>query len=419
MRADWILRLVWVGLFLGLVPGISQAEAPTPPTIKPVRLAVLTTLWRRFSHADVIAGRILQSDSFDGKGRTWPLEIVSAYVDQVGSDDISGAMSEKYGFKRYSTLEQALTLGGDKLAVDGVLVICEHGEYPLSAAGQVEYPKRRFFEAVYRCFEMSGRVVPVFNDKHIADNWTDAHWIIDTAERLKVPLMAGSSVPTWRRAPATPGPDGAAVAEACVLYYGPPEAYGFHAIDVGQALLERRRGGEAGVSRVNVWKGDAVWSHLQETPSAARLIEAALATDPTSKRFADLPAIVADPLWCEVQHRDGLRVHYLLLNSATREFTAAWRTADAPANSVSQAVWLQLDNDSNNHIHFGTLTDQISALMHTRKSPYPARRTLMSSGILHAMMHAYTGDEPGRDTPELDWAYTTDWVWPGTAQLGQ
>jgi hypothetical protein len=65
------------------------------------------------------------------------------------------------------------------------------------------------------------------------------------------------------------------------------------------------------------------------------------------------------------------------------------------------------------------LTDQISELMHTRKSPFPARRTLMSSGILHAMMQSTTSGEPGRDTPELDWKYTTDWVWPGVSHLGQ
>lgn len=403
------LWLAIAAVLLGSLAGSSAAVAAEPDAVR--KIAVLTTVWRKRSHADVIAGRILQSDTFDDRGRRWPLKIVSAYVDQVGQDDLSRPMAEKYGFPLAPSLESALTLGGERLAVDGILVICEHGDYAESDSGQVIYPKRRFFEAIYRVFDRSGRVVPVFNDKHIADNWLDAKWIVDEAERRKVPMIAGSSVPTWRRAPETAGPRGEPVAEACVLYYGGAEIYGFHAVDLGQALFEGRAGGESGVRSVRVRKGADVWTALRENGSARSLVAAALSRDPSAKPFETLETLVRDPLWFEVRHRDGLVVHYLMLNGAVREFVASWRLGETAAGDVSGAVQCLLDDDSGLFRHFGTLTDQVNTLMQTGQPPFPIQRTLLSSAILHEMMVANTRNERDRETPHLNWGYTSPWVW--------
>lgn len=410
-RRNCFVYVLIVGI-IGLFAVISERPVRAAEgTVEAKRVAVLTTVWRRFSHADVIAGRILQSDTFDDRGRRWPLKIVSAYVDQIGEDDLSRKMAAKYGFEIAPTLEGALTLGGDRLAVDGVIVICEHGDYPESSTGQVMYPKKRFFEAAYRVFDKSQRVVPIFNDKHIADNWEDARWIVEEAERRKVPMIAGSSVPTWRRVPETPGPRGKKVSEACVIYYGGAEIYGFHAVDLGQALFEGRQGGETGVSKVRVRKGAEVWPALREHPSAPSLIEAALTRDPNAKKPAQLPDVVRDPLWFEVHHRDGLIVHYLMLNGATGEFLSSWRLAEKGPKEVSGSVHCILDDHSGLFRHFGTLTDHISTLMTTGKPPFPVRRTLLSSAILHEMMTGYTRNELDRTTPHLDWGYQSEWVW--------
>ena len=82
----------------------------------------------------------------------------------------------------------ALTRGGSTLAVDGVLLIGEHGSYPLSKTGQVTFPKRRLFSEILEVFDHSGRIVPVYTDKHLSDNWEDAKWLYDSARRRDIPL---------------------------------------------------------------------------------------------------------------------------------------------------------------------------------------------------------------------------------------
>ena len=173
------------------------------------RVAAVTTVYYHNSHADVIVSRLLQTDTLDGKGQDSPLELASLYTDQKPANDISRMLAASHRFPIYDSIAGALTLGGDTLAVDGVLLVAEHGDYPASPTGNHQYPKRRFWDEILRVFRASGRVVPVFIDKHLADNWDDAKHIYDTARELKIPLMAGSSVPlTWRHPPADVGARG-------------------------------------------------------------------------------------------------------------------------------------------------------------------------------------------------------------------
>ena len=165
-----------LGAIFGLA-AIATADEKIP------RIAVITTVWYHNSHADVIAGRLLEGMTLEG--RDFPqLKLASLYVDQFPANDKSRALSAKHGFPLYETVAKALTLGGDRLAVDGVMVIAEHGKYPESETGQIQFPKRRFLSEVFRVFETSGRVVPVFSDKHLSDNWTDVAWIWGEAKRL-------------------------------------------------------------------------------------------------------------------------------------------------------------------------------------------------------------------------------------------
>ena len=174
-----------------LLIGLAVA-APAPAEDAPTRrVAAVVTEYRHNSHADVIVSRLLLTDMLDGTGRDSPLKLASLYTDQRPPNDISRLLAASHRFPIKPSIAEALTLGTGKLAVDGVLLVAEHGKYPFSATGNHQYPKRRFWDETVEVFRESGRVVPVFIDKHLSDNWEDARHIYDTARELKIPLHGG------------------------------------------------------------------------------------------------------------------------------------------------------------------------------------------------------------------------------------
>ncbi|MEZ5396375.1 MAG: hypothetical protein R2724_26725 [Bryobacterales bacterium] len=124
-------------------------------------------------------------------------------VDQVGDNDVSRDCAKRHPeMKIYPSIAEALTLGGSKLAVDGVLLIGEHGNYPRNEKGQRLYPRYEFFEEIMKVYRDSGRSVPLFNDKHLSWNWDWAKQMYDQSKELGFAFMAGSSLPvTWRTPP--------------------------------------------------------------------------------------------------------------------------------------------------------------------------------------------------------------------------
>ena len=129
-----------------LLPGTAQQ-----PTAKK-KLAVVTTVWTYRSHAWHMAERFLHGYPVAGKWHRPPIEVVSAYVDQTPDGDLSRDRAREFGFKVYPTIAEALRCGGDRLAVDAVLVIGEHGKYPRNDIGQIQYPRYEFFKQIVEVF---------------------------------------------------------------------------------------------------------------------------------------------------------------------------------------------------------------------------------------------------------------------------
>ncbi len=113
-------------------------------------------------------------------------DVVSVYVDQTPENDLSRQRSAEFGFPIYPTIAETVCCGGDKLAVDAVLIIGEHGNYPKSEIGQTKYPRYEFFKQTTDVFRQDGRAVPVFNDKHLSWNWDWAEEMVAISRESRI-----------------------------------------------------------------------------------------------------------------------------------------------------------------------------------------------------------------------------------------
>ena len=117
------------------------------------KLAAVTTVYRKYSHTQHIVDRYLDGYGWNGTHHHPEMDLVALYVDQVGADDLSRDRAARFPqMKIYPTIAEALTRGTGKLAVDGVVLVGEHGDYPKTPKGQVQYPRYQFFEQIVDVF---------------------------------------------------------------------------------------------------------------------------------------------------------------------------------------------------------------------------------------------------------------------------
>lgn len=391
--------LLVIGHFL-LIDPTSAAEPP--------RIAGITTVYYHNSHADMIIGRLLEGYTLNGQGEFPKLKLSSLFIDQFPANDKGRKLSEQHKVPIYKSIREAMTLGGDKLAVDGVLLVAEHGDYPESNTGQFQFPKRPMFAEVAKVCEASGQGIPVFIDKHLADNWTDAKWIYDEAQRLKMPLMAGSSLPgLWRYPPIDTERD-KPLKEIVTLSYHRLDSYGIHALEMMQCLAERRKGGETGVKQVRTLKDDAVWKAIDEGVIDRKLLEQALGTFksqpvPRDKKLSEL---IKNPHLFIIDYNDGLRASMLNLATLGIDWTAAWRYEDG-----STAATAFCTQEERPFMHFGLLVQGLEPFLQTGKPTWPVERTLLTTGMLDALLISNRDGGKLVETPQLAIKYQSDWNW--------
>ncbi|MBP62512.1 MAG: hypothetical protein CMJ62_13405, partial [Planctomycetaceae bacterium] len=291
------------------------------------KMAIITTFWDWRSHANHMGERFLNGYPHDGKWHRPEIDVVSAYVDQRPESDLSGNKADLHGFTIYPTIAEALRRGSDKLAVDAVLLIGEHGDYPDNEKGQKLYPRYEFFEQIVDVFRKDGRALPVFNDKHLSYSFTKAKRMVEASRELKFPFLAGSSLPVTFRIPPVELPLNCQIEDALMVGIGGSDAMDFHALEAMQCMVERRRGGETGVKAVQLIEGDQVWQAGRDGRWSRRLLEGALArsdsrsgiglTDGRPQDLAhsgELEELVENPAAYFIEYNDGFRATLLMLN---------------------------------------------------------------------------------------------------------
>jgi hypothetical protein len=380
---------------LGLSASATLWAAEEKP--RPKSIAAIVTEYRHNSHADVLIGKILEGWKQDG-GVGPALKLASMVVDQFPDADLARKMSEKHKVPIYDTIEQALTLGGDHIAVDGVISIGEHGDYPWNDKGQHLYPRRRFLEGITAAFAKYKQVVPVFNDKHLGPVWKDALWMYEQSRKLKFPLMAGSSLPLTFRDPDLNVPLDSEIEAAVGIGYDGLDVYGFHALECYQTLVEKRRGGERGVKSVQCLQGDAVWKALDGGELDKGLFQAALELLP-HRKDGDLRKETSTLFLFD--YVDGFRGVQFMLPSFVGGNAVALRMKGQKKPLATRFE----ERTEPRFPHFAYLLKAIERMIHTGKPSYPVERTLLTAGILDRALTSLAQGQKRLTTPELQIAY--------------
>jgi hypothetical protein len=389
-----------------LAASAGAVVAPTLPAADPPRprVAAVYTVFRHRSHAQNILENFLQPYLFNGRVVEPGVDVVSFYADQRAADgDRTDEVARRFGVPVHKTIRDALTLGGKTLACDAVLLIGEHGDYPVNALGQVEYPRKRFFDEAVAVMRESGRFVPVFNDKHLSYRWDWSKEMYDTARRHRIPLMAGSSVPLGQRVPPLELPAGPEVEEIVSVHGGSREGYDFHAFEVLQSLVEGRKGGETGITSVELLAGEAVWKAGDAGRWPVALARAAMAAE-VGDKAGDLRAPIGreqgDPHVLLLTYKDGRKATVLKLGRNSNRWNVALKLrGEAPQRGlrIINGPW-------GNRNLFMALSHAIQSFFRTGEAPYPVERTLLASGVVDAAMHSAADGKPVA-TPHLELRY--------------
>jgi len=379
-------------------------------------MAIVSTEWRYHSHAQHMGDRFLHGYPTDGVWNQPRLDVVSLYADQVPKNDLSRPREKEFGFKIFPTVAETLRRGGKTLAVDAVLLIGEHGNYPRNELGQKKYPRYELFKKITDVFREDGKSVPVFNDKHLSWKWEWAKEMVEISRELDFPFMAGSSLPVTWRMPAVDLPRGEKVDELIGVAYGGVDSYDFHALETMQCMAERRSGGETGVEWVEGLRGDAFWKAMGKGSFDAggwspKLFEACLTRTqtlrqprPTFTHWHPTPReireMVKEPVAYRYQHRDGTRATMLLLNGLVADFNFA---AQLKGRKKPLSTLFHLPTTPNVQ-YSAELMGHAEDMFVSGKAGYPVERTLLVSGILAASIESMVKQKVLK-TPHLDVRY--------------
>jgi hypothetical protein len=379
------------------------------------RIAFLGTVVHTQSHSQHFLDRLTLGYGWEGGWVTPRVDLASIYIDQFPDNDLARGRIARHALQQFGSVTEALTLGGDKLAVDGIVIIGEHGDYPRNEKGQTLYPRYKWFKEVVQVFEDSGRAVPVFNDKHLSASWAECAEMVEDSKRLGFPFLAGSSLPVTWRLPGIDMPYDADLRESVCVAHGGIDSYDFHAYETAQCMSERRSGGEVGISSVQALRGGALWSLLEsaDRERTHRLFVAALTRShnlPVETGFPSdrvtyewAKSVLPDTTGLFVEHRDGFRTTAFL--TGVQDFNYAGAIGDG-AEVISCQMYLPMPGHGSSTADFFTpLVRHIENMVITGQSPYPVERTLLTSGMVIGGVESLHRDGAVFETPEMAVSY--------------
>ncbi|MEX1213306.1 MAG: hypothetical protein WEA36_10710 [Balneolaceae bacterium] len=391
---------------LATMAGFSPAAMGMSRQRKP-RIACLASYWGATrSHADWIINKLIDGYWWEGAYTESRVEVASIYLHQYETSGLGRKVAEANGIPLFRDVAEALTLGGEELDVDGVVIVGEHGDYPKDLKGHWLLPRWQIYNDVVQVFEQSNRSVPVFNDKHLSYTWDESKWMFDKSRELGFPLTGGSSIPLYYRQPEMELEVDTPIKRSLSIGGTSDEGAIFHAVDVLQAFVERREGGETGVRSIQSIRGPETWNWVDQNPWAGDLL------DSVERKFELDPGHLRqnpNTNMCHIVYSDGTEAAVIGSRGVGWTYAGEIEGQTDPA-IISMLGWAgpyDQYHASNAQPHW------ITEMMVTQEEPFNAERLLLSSGIVNHYMQSNW--ENGRYypvgrrlwTPFLDMNYHT------------
>ncbi|HUQ91527.1 MAG TPA: hypothetical protein VM120_07585 [Bryobacteraceae bacterium] len=369
------------------------------------RLACVVTYWAApGSHADWIITKLLDGYWWQGAHTPSRVDVVAVYLHQLQESGLGRKVCTAKGIPIFNTVREALTLGGNELAVDGVVLVGEHGDYHSNLKGQKYYPRWWLYQQIIRVFEQSKRSVPVFNDKHLSTSWDEAKWMFDKSRELHFPLYGGSSIPFYYRKPEKELDNDTPLTASVVAGGAGDEGSLFHCVDVLQSFVERRTGGETGIEAVQCIQGPETWKWTDRNPWAGNLLDA------VRKRFDLKPGhfqeTVREPSVSIVEYRDRTTAAIYSVRGVGWTYAGSIKGQD-PA-IISMLGW---PGPYSQYHAANAFEHWLIEMMLTKKEPFNAERLLLSTGIVSYNMDSnwengrYSAVGRRIQTPFMDMTY--------------
>ena len=181
------------------------------------------------------------------------------------------------------------------------------------------------------------------------------------------------------------------------MAYGGLDAYGFHALELLQCMVERRRNGETGIVAVQCLEGQEVWE-AEKQGLWSRELAAAAEEHIKPRAPGRMEDNCENPALFLLEYADGLRAASLILNG----HLSGWGYAGRSGGEI-QGMEVFLHGDP--HPHFVYMGLNIQEMFLTGKPQYPVERTLLTSGALDALMESRYRGHVRIETPHLDVCY--------------
>jgi hypothetical protein len=192
---------------------------------------------------------------------------------------------------------------------------------------------------------------------------------------------------------------------ALTIGYGGFESYGFHALEAHQCLIERRRGGETGLTAVQAVTKEEIRTAETAGLWSRELFAAALKQLPGAPQDSGKWSSGDSAVYL-LRHRDGLQSAVVMANGLAADFAFAVKLKGRP-EPLATRFKLQ---EGAPYGHFAYLVRAIEHTILTGKAAYPVERTLLTTGILDRVMHSLAQGGKLLDSPELNVSYSpTDW----------